>query len=157
MSDEPQSRPTGRPSDFTQDIADAICERLMDGASLKTICNDPEMPARSTVYAWLNKNRAFNEQYERARRVQFDTWADETKDIADTPEEGIVTTDCDGEITTKTADMVEHRKLRVHARQWLLGRLDARFKDKNQTEHTGVDGAPLVPVINLTVGGGSAT
>ncbi len=40
----------GRPSDFTQEIADTICERIADGASLRKICEeDDALPDRGTV------------------------------------------------------------------------------------------------------------
>ncbi|HET6608852.1 MAG TPA: terminase small subunit, partial [Rhodopila sp.] len=73
----------GRPSSFTQEVADAICVRLMDGESLREICAEEEMPDRVTVYRWLQSSEAFRNQYAHARDVQADTYADETKAIAD--------------------------------------------------------------------------
>lgn len=43
----------GRPSTFTDEIFDTICERLENGEVLKAICKDDEMPDRSTVLRWI--------------------------------------------------------------------------------------------------------
>lgn len=72
-----------RPSKFTSSVADAICELLVDGKSLRTICSTAKMPSRSTVIRWLAENEAFRNQYARARELQADTLAEEILDIAD--------------------------------------------------------------------------
>lgn len=36
---------------------------------------------------------------------------------------------------------------------WLKNRQPERWRDKQDFEHTGKDGAPLVPVLNVTIGG----
>jgi hypothetical protein len=40
---------------------------------------------------------------------------------------------------------------------WLKNRRPEEWREKVHNEHTGADGAALIPIINLTVGGGSAT
>lgn len=56
----------GRPSDYTQELADRICEELSEGVSLRTVCLDENMPNASTVFRWLRTNEEFCKQYERA-------------------------------------------------------------------------------------------
>lgn len=144
----------GRPCKFTQAQADRICEQLMDGKSLRAICESGGLPTRKTVFNWLNTRPVFMEQYNRAREIQYDSWADEIKEIADAPLIGEKTT-TKGEKTEKTiGDNVERSKLKVDARKWLLARLaHNRFGDRITQEVTGANGTPLIPVINLTVGG----
>lgn len=36
---------------------------------------------------------------------------------------------------------------------WLRNRQPDKWRDKTDHEHTGADGAPLIPVLNVTVGG----
>jgi hypothetical protein len=74
---------TGRPSSFTQEIADEICERLVEGESLRKICRDDHTPNVATVCRWLASNEGFREHYAHARALQADTLADEILDIAD--------------------------------------------------------------------------
>ncbi|WP_431196787.1 hypothetical protein [Pseudomonas aeruginosa] len=43
----------GRPSDYTPEIAQAICMRIAEGESLRMICRDDSMPDKSTVLRWI--------------------------------------------------------------------------------------------------------
>lgn len=137
---------TGRPSDFTQEKADAICERLIEGESLRSICRDEEMPHAATVCRWLGNNEAFREQYAHARGAQADTLADEILDISDTPVTGVrTTTKPDGAVETVEGDMIEHRRLRVDSRKWYASKLaPKKYGDRQTHEHQGADGGPVV-------------
>jgi hypothetical protein len=33
-----------------------ICERLIEGESLRAICTDPVMPDKATVLSWISQN-----------------------------------------------------------------------------------------------------
>lgn len=68
-----------RPTGFTQQLADTICERLADGESLRKICEDLTMPKRSRVFTWLGDaaNKPFADQYARAREASADADADD--------------------------------------------------------------------------------
>lgn len=61
----------GRPSKFTQEIADRLCELIMSGLSVHKICDFDDMPQRATVNTWLTKNSEFSYQY--AQALQFRT------------------------------------------------------------------------------------
>jgi transposase-like protein len=61
---------TGRPSGFSEQMAEAICDRLMDGEGLEEICRDAAMVSVGTVYNWLHRYPQFARDYGRARQVQ---------------------------------------------------------------------------------------
>lgn len=71
----------GRPSSFSQQIADEICFRLAQDESLASICADEGMPGLTTVYRWRDDNDAFRADYARARTDQGHTVADTIGDI----------------------------------------------------------------------------
>lgn len=73
----------GLPSEFTQEIADVICERIADGESLRKICSEPSMPNKATVFRWLAQFPTFSDQYARCREEQAETHADGLVDISD--------------------------------------------------------------------------
>lgn len=134
----------GRPSSFTQRVADEICERIATGESLRGICLDEAMPAQSTVFKWLSDNKAFSEQYARAREAQADALADEILHIADTPVMGQKTVSKATGIEISEGDMIEHRRLQVDARKWLAGKLaPKKYSEKLMNVHTGEDGGPV--------------
>jgi hypothetical protein len=64
MSSETKTPTEGRPVEHTAEIDMAICERLAEGESLRTICADPSMPEKATVLDWLAHHDDFRESYE---------------------------------------------------------------------------------------------
>lgn len=117
-----------RPSKYSPQLADAICDLLVDGKSLRTICSTAKMPSRSTVIRWLAENEAFRNQYARARELQADTLAEEILDIADKAVLGErLKKDGKGKVLERqTGDMVERSRLRVDVRKWYAGKLQPK-------------------------------
>lgn len=67
MTDQPEKRPVGRPSTFTDELAAEVIERLSGGETLADICRDEHMPAVRTVSHWKKANSAFSADFARAR------------------------------------------------------------------------------------------
>jgi hypothetical protein len=147
-------KPRGRPSSFTQAVADTICSRLADGQSLREICRDDGIPPQATVFRWLDDNQIFREQYARARAAQADRFAEEILEIADDGQNDWMDRQV-GEETIRVPDHehINRSKLRVDARKWLMSKMaPKKYGDKLDIEHSGKDGAPLIPAINVTIG-----
>jgi hypothetical protein len=66
----------GRPTIYTQAIADEICERLAHGETLRKMVLDDHMPPAGTIYRWLDSNESFRDQYAQARVRQADYYAE---------------------------------------------------------------------------------
>lgn len=106
----------GRPSSYTVETGDIICERIADGESLRAICQDDDMPSRASVFRWLADNESFRNQYARAREDQAETMADELISIAD-----------------EATDDVQRSRLRVDTRKWVASKLKPKkYGDKLQ-------------------------
>ncbi|ASP92485.1 MULTISPECIES: hypothetical protein [Sinorhizobium] len=126
----------GRPTTFTQAKADAICERLSNGLSLRAICRHKAMPSKTTVFKWLAQNSEFADQYARAREAQADLLVDEMIELADTPKVGKKTKrTADGKLEETTGDMIEHRRLQIETRKWVA----ARMRPKKYGDRIDVD------------------
>lgn len=154
MADPEVFRPVGRPSIFSQQVAQRIIEGLVDGKSLRSLCLEDDMPTITTVVRWLADPRyaEFCAQYTRARMIQADTLADEVLHIADTEHPGVkIKTTITGEgdeartVTERIeGDMTEHRKIQMDARKWFAGKLaPQKYGAKIATEITGSDGGPV--------------
>lgn len=119
----------GRPSEFSQETADAICSRLAEGESLRQICTDEVMPGKSTVMRWLSSNTEFRDQYARAREAQADYWAEEIIEISDESAlDSIATEDGAARINS---EFVARSRLRVDTRKWLMARMaPKKYGDK---------------------------
>lgn len=139
---EAEAKPQGRPSTFTQAIADEICERLADGEPLRQICRDERMPAWRTVYDWKAANEEFSTRIARARELGHDAIAQECLSIADY---GLNDTYLDDEGNRRTdTDVIQRSKLRIETRLKLLSKWDPkRYGDKMDLNHGGQDGNPV--------------
>lgn len=78
---EPVKR--GRPSKYTPEVANEICERLSSGETLTSICADDHMPADRTVDDWVNDDvDGFSASYMRARARWHDSIAHRARETA---------------------------------------------------------------------------
>lgn len=135
-------------STYTDEIANEICSRLVDGKSLKKICEMEDMPSKATVFKWLSENEVFSDKYARARESQADTLADEIIDIADDGENDTYEDD-EGNVRTNQ-DVIARSRLRVDARKWIASKLKPKkYGDKIQTDiqPLGKDGLPTDSIV----------
>lgn len=141
------TKPVGRPSTFTEAVAQRICTELSEGKSLRTICLAENMPDRTTVFDWLAKNGEFANQYARAREAQADKLAEEIIEIADDGRNDTYMTEEGVEMTDH--DVIARSKLRVDARKWYASKLAPR-KYGDKMTLGGDSEAPLVIIKDLT-------
>lgn len=133
MSDT--KRKIGRPTDYTKDMADKICEKISGGLSLRAICAEAGMPARGTVYRWLIENADFQDQYARAREKQADYFAEEIIEIADSAE--------------AESAAVSKAKLQIDARKWAASKIaPKKYGDKQEIDVKSSDGS-MRPSVRL--------
>lgn len=120
--DEPSaSAGPGRPSLYTEELGQRICELLCEGKTLTRICKEnPNLPSDRTVRRWaLDAEHPFSPQYTRAREIGYHKMADETVDIADDGTNDVTTND--GKMVVNT-DVIARSRLRVDTRKWLLSK-----------------------------------
>lgn len=130
------SNSDGRPSAYTQELADLICERLADGESLRSICRDESMPDKATVCRWLAKHQDFRDQYAHAREMQADSLFDENLDIADNANNDWMERFGEGnEGWQINGEAIQRSKLRIDTRKWMAGKLaPKKYGDKQQID-----------------------
>lgn len=140
----PNSAKDGRPTIFTQDLADRICAELSDGDSMRTVCKADDMPCKSTVFRWLRTDKDFCDQYTRAKQESADALTDEMLDIADdATNDWMEKLDKDDQSIgyQLNGDHVQRSRLRIETRKWLASKLKPKkYGDKIQQEISGVIG-----------------
>jgi hypothetical protein len=109
------SRPVGRPSKFTQEIADYICDQIVNGRDLCDICENDDVPSRATVYRWTCEYPSFATQYTRAREACADFEMDKLKRIAD---------QC-------TEENVNSTRVKLNHYQWRIMKMAPRIYGNN--------------------------
>lgn len=123
LHQQTEGKRQGRPSSYTKAKADQICRLMAEGKSLREICRADGMPGMSSVWRWLEAHESFRKQYAQARERQAEALFAEMLAIADTPMVGTVETSKEWGTEIKSADMIEHRRLQIETRKWMLGKL----------------------------------
>lgn len=135
-------RPVGRPTLYTSDLVDRICERLSVGEPLAQICRDKGMPGLSTVYDWQSADKDISGRFARAREAGFDQIALDALRIADDATSDRAT-DSEGRERVDN-EAIQRSRLRVETRLKLLAKWDPkRYGDRLHQELTGANGGPL--------------
>jgi len=66
----------GRPSIYSEELADKICDCVVDGKSLREISRLKDMPSWDTLLTWLKSKEDFASHYARAKNTQIDLFID---------------------------------------------------------------------------------
>lgn len=111
---------TGRPSTYTEEMGNLICDKLTEGLSLRRICKSDEFPNASTVYVWLDRFPAFAEQYARAREAATEDMLEEMLEIADDP-----------------LLEAQDKRVRIDTRKWAMGKLKPKKYGEKQVVDVG--------------------
>lgn len=112
----------GRPTIYTQELADTICSRISTGESVRSIAKDNEMPDASTIHRWaLEDTNGFYKQYAHAKEIGAETEAETLEEIA--REEGLD---------------VQRAKLIVDTKKWVMSKkLPKKYGDKIDVTSAG--------------------
>lgn len=140
MARKATPRPRGRPTRYRPELGDEICRRIAEGASLRTICAETEMPDMSTVLRWVREDReSFRKHYAEATEARAHALVEEIITLADSAD----------------PDNVQVQRLRVDTRKWFAGKvLPKLYGDRLQADLQHLDryGNPADPAaINAAV------
>lgn len=103
--------------DFAEDVIEELLEKLTAGQSLTAICADKRMPARRTVYDWIDNDDDFSARFHASRARGVHALADECLTIADEDAEDAV--------------QVQNKRVRIDTRLRLAGKwLPSLYGDK---------------------------
>ena len=126
----------GRPTRYTNQLADEICAQLAEGLSLRKVCERTTMPGRTTVFSWLRKKPDFRNQYEYAKEESADALFEELLDIADDGKNDWMQKrsnngDCIG--WQVNGENIQRSRLRVDARKWMMSKMKPKkYGDRQQ-------------------------
>lgn len=125
--------PAGRPTDYSQELADKICEQLASGDSMRTVAKSDGMPAMATMFRWLREKPEFREQYAKAKEEAADAYAEEMMDIADDASNDWMVRHGkdDQESWQLNGEHVQRSRLRIDTRKWIASKLKPKkYGDK---------------------------
>lgn len=132
----------GRPTDYTPELADRICDLLASGVSLNKICKRDDFPVITSIFNWLPKYPEFMEKYARARETQAQVMAEEILDISDDALNDYQVNEKGEKVFS--SEHVQRSKLRVDSRKWIASKLlPKKYGEFTRTELTGKDGGAI--------------
>ena len=132
----------GRPTKFTQEIADRICDLTATiPRGLQYICDThDELPAHSTVRLWAWKNKEFSAQYLAAKKIQSNLLVDQTLELA---AQRSMYVDGDGNQKVDPGSVAAN-KLQINNSHWHASRMMPwLYGDKQQIETLTTDNETL--------------
>lgn len=136
----PKPKKMGRLTTHTTAKADKICARLADGESVRSICRDPDMPDKSTVFKWLREVDGFSDQYAQAKQESADAMYEELLDITDDGRNDYMESLGKDGLPNGyklNGEHVQRAKLRVDTRKWMMSKMKPKkYGDKQIVEQT---------------------
>lgn len=126
----------GRPTDYTMELADSICERLANGESMRSVCRDESTPAMTTIFRWLREKEDFKQQYAIATEERAEAFVEDMVDIADNATNDWMKSNGEGNEGYKlNGESIQRSKLRVDTRKWAASKMKPKkYGDKIQQE-----------------------
>ncbi len=139
MTKTAKTKKTGRPTKYTLDLAESICERLSSGESLTSICSAEGMPKRTTVVGWQGQHDGFSTLYARARVAYADAIFDEAMEIADDSSGDCITKVVRGEeVKGVDHENIQRSRLRVDTRLRVAAKINpAKYGEKLDVNMSG--------------------
>ena len=128
----------GRPPIYSDELATEVLARLAMGRSLRSVCDDADMPAITTVMKWLRESATFAQHYASAREDRAEVMFEELDDIG---EEAAM-----AESAVKVAGL----RLKADNVKWKLARMHPKkYGDKIETTHAGaIDHSLTINFVN---------
>lgn len=135
----------GRTVKYGPAVREAVLEAIRGGKSLRAISEGDGMPSPALVILWVKEDKAFAEQYARAKEVQAHVLAEQMLDIADDGTNDYTTTEDGVELVNH--DVIARSRLRVDTRKWLLSKMLPKVYGEKLDLTTGGDPFPAPTVI----------
>ncbi len=137
----------GRPTTYTQELADEMCNQIAMGYSMRKVCEQKKMPAMSTFFKWIREHEEFSKQYARACEERTEAMAEDILDIADdgTNDTKVVTGKGGEEYEVTDNDVIQRSRLRVDTRKWLMSKMKPKkYGDKLDVTSGGEKVVPIM-------------
>ena len=124
----------GRPSNYREELAEEFCRRIAMGRSLRSVCEDKDMPGSTTVIEWKLANADFAARYARAMEDRGLSYGDQISDL--------VNKVLNGEYE------VDRARLALDGLKWTAARLAPKqYGDKQSVEVTADIGQTAAAVL----------
>lgn len=119
----------GRPTKYSQELADRFCDKIAQGNSMRKVVKLRSMPSGQTIFSWFRTYPDFLEQYTRAKEESADYDHDRLDEIA----EGVLDETYDPQRAKVASDIIKWSASKKKPKKYG----DRVF---NETTHKGIIG-----------------
>lgn len=129
----------GRPTVYSDDLINKFLDRIMDGRGLVSVCRDPDMPSKSTIYEWLadKEKDGFSDRYIKACKIRAEVIAEDMIDKIESVE--------------LDKDAIAQARLELDAKKWFLAKLHpTKYGDKNEAVEVNDDNEITINVVRVS-------
>ena len=138
------------------EIFDVICEKIVNGQSLRSILNEIGSISPSTFFIWLREDESKSKQYARCTEERSELIFEDMFDIADDSRNDYITRiSNDGvEYEVLNSEHIQRSKLRIDTRKWALSKMNPKkYGDKLDLTSAGekIEGTQIInsPFANM--------
>jgi hypothetical protein len=131
MQNKPNKMSGGRPTDYTKELVEEICDKIATGSmGLKKLCKEnTHWPSHETIYQWLRKHESFADLYTKAKKDQVRALVEDILDISDDSSRDTTYKENGEEALDR--EWVARARLRVDTRKWIAAKLVPRMYGDN--------------------------
>lgn len=141
---------SGRPSAFNDELLDKILEQISEGATERSIFDQPGYPNWRTWSKFKREHPEFIPHYTRAKEDGFESWERKIIDIANDDSRDVIEDAKGNQRSDNTA--VNRDRLRIDSMKWLMSKsMPKKYGDKIEQRITDGEGGPFKPVLNITI------
>jgi hypothetical protein len=116
---------------FNFETALLICQKIREGATLKSIGDDPDFPDLTVIHYWRRSNASFDEEVKLARKERAEYYHDRVLQLAD---------------ETLEKDEIPVARFKADQYKWAAEKGDPGSYG-NKVEHTGSNTAPAMVIV----------
>lgn len=147
-----EKKARGRPTDYNQEIANLICERVAaHDFGIKKLCDMfPDMPVPDTIRLWRWRHPEFSAQYAKAKAFQGELTAEEILDIADDGRnDWMESLGEDGKPLgwKVNGEHVQRSRLRIDTRKWIASKLAPKLYGQPALSKNLEDGKSAIELL----------
>ena len=129
----------GRPTVYSDDLINKFLGRIMDGRGLVSVCKDPDMPSKSTIYEWLadKEKEGFSDRYIKACTIRAEVIAENVIDKIESVE--------------LDKDAIAQARLELDAKKWFLAKLHpTKYGNKTEAVEVNDDNEITINVVRVS-------
>src|ERR1035437_7416782 len=117
---------TGRPTLYTEELTDNICDLIADGNSLKKIAAMEGMPDKASMFRWLSSYKRFSDNYARATEQRTEAQLEMLNELGDT---AIELSQSTGE--KRAGAVVQAIRVKADNLKWVMSKMKPKkYRDK---------------------------